>query len=584
MSNTPRLGLSYLLAAQAQKHVTVNESLRRLDAVVQLAVLSDSQLSQPLSPQESDAYILPLGKSGVDWDSFTDQAVAIFQDGAWMEIIVPDGTIAHIADLDSHKYFNAGAWQLLKAGLPEQLPRFGVNASPDATNRLSVKAEAELLSHDDVTPGSGDARKIINKANAGNTASVVFQTGYSGRAEFGLTGNDDFALKVSADGTNFTQALTIDNSNGQASFPQGLTSQGHPPIIKTDTNITFYVAADAGSAQTGDYIGLQGLKQALADIGSYIFTADAKGIIYLRDGVYTGDGPIRNNHAQPTRIELRAVTAAASIDADNDLTNNITADETALRAAYAAIIEITDGHGIDCYERTGFGYVADLLFIRTAGSSNQNGLNVAVEGIISLSNCAFHGFYNGINISSKGSVTATNGLIVTHSSSRSINTSLVGSQLTAAGTLSNPIILASSTSTGVLVNVGSDVTLNGYSFIQDAGSFGTQVVGGASLRINGSTGQAIIRNNTGRGVYCLNSSAARLSNIQFRNNGSYAVQIRRGCYGETTSLDVDPAGTTTQKTILAEDLTLIYESGTHQNSPIFSPPIGQQGNNGSWVI
>ena len=32
---TARLGLDYVMAAQAQKHVTVNEGLRHLDAVVQ---------------------------------------------------------------------------------------------------------------------------------------------------------------------------------------------------------------------------------------------------------------------------------------------------------------------------------------------------------------------------------------------------------------------------------------------------------------------------------------------------------------------------------------------------------------------
>ena len=38
MSQTNRIGLSYLLPNQAQKHVTVNESFARLDGVVQAAV------------------------------------------------------------------------------------------------------------------------------------------------------------------------------------------------------------------------------------------------------------------------------------------------------------------------------------------------------------------------------------------------------------------------------------------------------------------------------------------------------------------------------------------------------------------
>ena len=46
MDNTPNLGLPYIMAAQAQKHVTHNEAIRSLDAIVQLTVL-DRDLSAP---------------------------------------------------------------------------------------------------------------------------------------------------------------------------------------------------------------------------------------------------------------------------------------------------------------------------------------------------------------------------------------------------------------------------------------------------------------------------------------------------------------------------------------------------------
>ena len=40
MDFTPNLLLPYLAAAQAQKHVTLNEALRLLDALVQLVIQS----------------------------------------------------------------------------------------------------------------------------------------------------------------------------------------------------------------------------------------------------------------------------------------------------------------------------------------------------------------------------------------------------------------------------------------------------------------------------------------------------------------------------------------------------------------
>ena len=53
MDTSPNLALPYLLANQAQKHVTVNEALRRLDALVQLSVLSASLAATAADPYAS---------------------------------------------------------------------------------------------------------------------------------------------------------------------------------------------------------------------------------------------------------------------------------------------------------------------------------------------------------------------------------------------------------------------------------------------------------------------------------------------------------------------------------------------------
>src|SRR6185503_15210347 len=63
MSNTSNLVLPYLAVGQAQKHVTVNESLRKLDAILQLSVVSATTAAQPASPADGAVYILPPGKT-----------------------------------------------------------------------------------------------------------------------------------------------------------------------------------------------------------------------------------------------------------------------------------------------------------------------------------------------------------------------------------------------------------------------------------------------------------------------------------------------------------------------------------------
>ena len=72
MSDTFHLGLPFLEAAQAQKHVTVNEALRRIDALLHLSVASRLAGPLPETPGDGARYITKEGE------------VAAFIDGAWI--------------------------------------------------------------------------------------------------------------------------------------------------------------------------------------------------------------------------------------------------------------------------------------------------------------------------------------------------------------------------------------------------------------------------------------------------------------------------------------------------------------------
>ncbi|WP_428406987.1 DUF2793 domain-containing protein [Hyphococcus sp.] len=216
MEQSPRLSLSYVAPSQAQKHVTVNETFRRLDALVQAVVRSRTASSEPASPAEGDAYIIPASATGAIWGAFDEGDLAAYQDGAWARVPPFEGLRVWVADDDEFAVYDGAAWGALSGGgASETAAKFGINATADATNKLSVKSDAVLFSHDDITPGSGDAQIKINKAAAGDTASHLFQTNFSGRAEFGLTGDDDFHVKVSADGSAWTEALFIDKDDGK---------------------------------------------------------------------------------------------------------------------------------------------------------------------------------------------------------------------------------------------------------------------------------------------------------------------------------------------------------------------------------
>ena len=108
MDQTPNLQLPYLMAAQSQKHVTHNEAIRMLDALLQIAVASRIVTAPPVAPPDGVRYILPTGATGV-WAGVAGR-VAAFQDGAWAYFTPREGWIAWLADEDVPVVYSGTAW------------------------------------------------------------------------------------------------------------------------------------------------------------------------------------------------------------------------------------------------------------------------------------------------------------------------------------------------------------------------------------------------------------------------------------------------------------------------------------------
>lgn len=203
---TPLLALPYILPSQAQKHVTHNEALRMLDAVLHMRVGQIGLDTPPPSPAEGERHVVGATPTG----AFAGHAgaIAAFQEGAWAFFAPRDGWTLWDAATEALYLHDGGAW-IAAAPDPETLPLLGINTTADTTNRLTASAAATLLTHQ----GAGHQLKI-NKSTAGNTASLLFQTDWSGRAEMGLAGNDDFSVKVSADGSAWKTALLVRATEG----------------------------------------------------------------------------------------------------------------------------------------------------------------------------------------------------------------------------------------------------------------------------------------------------------------------------------------------------------------------------------
>lgn len=142
MSNTSNLQLLYLAVGQAQKHVTVNETLRKLDAIIQLSVVSATISAEPATPADGDVYIIPSGKSGAHWSAFANWSLGYYRDGAWVELTPREGWLAFVRDADQLLHYTGSAWALSPAG-----------------KLITVSASDRLLGR--VSSGSGAAEEVV---------------------------------------------------------------------------------------------------------------------------------------------------------------------------------------------------------------------------------------------------------------------------------------------------------------------------------------------------------------------------------------------------------------------------------------
>ncbi len=240
---TPRLSLPYLAAAQAQKHVTVNEGLALLDALVACAVESRTTAAEPGSPADGAIYVLPASPTGGDWSGRAAGTLMRFEAGAWTAIAPPVGMVAYVKDAPALIVRGGSGWVELGSLITAlaNLATLGVNTTADTTNRLAVKSAAVLLDHD----GAGVQLKL-DKHSGSDTGSVLFQTGYSGRAEIGLCGDDDLHVKVSADGSSFVEALVV-NAAGCVRL-KSFTVAGLPTASSQGAGGLAFVTDESGGA------------------------------------------------------------------------------------------------------------------------------------------------------------------------------------------------------------------------------------------------------------------------------------------------------------------------------------------------
>lgn len=555
---TPRLGLPWLMPSQAQKHVTVNDSLSRLDALVMAAVESRSAGSPPALPGEGAAWIVPAD-GGTGWAGAAN-ALCVFRDGAWLALVPATGWRVWVGDEGRLCVFDGTAWTVA-TGTPSEiqdLVRLGVGTSADAASPFSAKVNNALWTARYAGEGgNGDVRYTLNKEGAANVLSLLFQSNWTARAEIGLVGDDVLSLRTSADGSSFRTGVALDPSDGAVSFPSGLRRSGISgrAVLETASDITLRVPEDVGDIQS-----------AIDMLGAVVFTGNARGRVDVAPGTYAISAPITMRHGQAGRIAIVGRSSPTALNASN-FSGDAAADEAVLRNAFPIVVECSDCDGIALEGAEGIGRVENIAFIAVSGSGRAGlSLRGACYGEVIAS--AFFGFNNGASVRLQSYLNFTNDVVIAHSDS--------ADALVEIGSFFQDIDGVWVHGGGASFNHGATGLLR-RTVIDAANGVAVDIRNSSTVTLE----TCVLSNGGGSGLIAQNGSFANLDYVTVTGmSGSAAVMVREGSRARVNALTL---GETGAKLVRAINMSFIEESGTHTGNPSFSPAVGTVSSDNSFI-
>ncbi|MCU9848706.1 DUF2793 domain-containing protein [Defluviimonas sp. WL0024] len=185
MFNTNQLGLPLLQPAQAQKHVTMNEALTRLDGLVSLTLVSRSVTIPPAIVVDGACYGVPVGAVN-EW-SGQDGNVAIGTNGGWEFAEPRRGWRTVILDEGAQALHDGSGW---RAGMMTLSPSnaglsFAVAETDHVITAGSVSTTSAIIPPNSVVVGA--TARVIAAVTGSLTSWSLGNPGAAGRYGSGLS-------------------------------------------------------------------------------------------------------------------------------------------------------------------------------------------------------------------------------------------------------------------------------------------------------------------------------------------------------------------------------------------------------------
>ena len=276
---TTHLLLPYILASQAQKHVTHNEALRLLDAMIQLSVLDRTRTAPPVSPTDGDRHIVASGATGlwVGWDL----NVAFWVDGVWMRLVPRPGWLAWIADEAAFVVWNGTAWGAVGEPVDVSDAIFSLVNNADPTKRaiFSLSGITTGTTRTFTLPNTSSELAILagtqtfsgNKTFSGTLTASGTVTVSAASASIGTaTTTATYGVGTGATTTGVTKTLNLGTGGASGSttvvnIGSATAGAGGTTVVNTPTVTFANVVTQVGMPQANLTAQLLGLGGATAD-------------------------------------------------------------------------------------------------------------------------------------------------------------------------------------------------------------------------------------------------------------------------------------------------------------------------------
>ncbi len=276
---TTHLLLPYILAAQAQKHVTHNEALRILDGLVHLSVLDRDLTTPPASPADGDRYIVGSGATS-DWAGW-DLNIALWTDGAWLRLPPSTGWRAWVEDEAVLLVWNGATWEVV--GEPSDISDavFSLVNDTDPTKKavFSLSGISTGTTRSYTLPNTSSELAILagtqtftgNKTFSGTLTASGTVTVSGATATIGTaTGTATYGMGTGATTTGLTKTVNLgtggaSGSNTVVNIGSATSGANGTTVVNTPTVTFANAVTQVGMPQANLTAQLLGLGGATAD-------------------------------------------------------------------------------------------------------------------------------------------------------------------------------------------------------------------------------------------------------------------------------------------------------------------------------